>query len=217
MVATEEPVDLQHLLNAATVASVAVRRSSEGVPDEVAVLLKDLTNELRVNASALRCADPDQVIRLLSATVQVEEALRSETQHLSIRIPLEIMRSALVDMVEDRPVSADLPVGEVLHNLVDMANVPQADLADLLGVAPRTLQRWLTATGARVPSGDDDARIRVVAQVVNQLRHSFTGPGGVKWFYRKHPVLGVAPVKWLGDSKRYPQLLSVARRSRFAP
>ena len=90
--------------------------------------------------------------------------------------PLEVVRSALVDIIEDRPVAADVPAVTVLHDLVSMVNVPQDDLAAVLGVVPRTLQRWLVP-GAKGPSGDDEARVRVVAQLVNQLRHSFTAPG----------------------------------------
>jgi hypothetical protein len=54
-------------------------------------------------------------------------------------------------------------------------------LAELLGVSVRQLRRWLAAGGSE-PAADDAARIRAVGNVVNQLRHSFTGPGVVAWF-----------------------------------
>ncbi|BBY58280.1 hypothetical protein MSAR_14160 [Mycolicibacterium sarraceniae] len=57
-------------------------------------------------------------------------------------------------------------------------------------------------------------RIRMVGQLVNQLRHTFTGPGVIAWFYRCHPTLGERPVDLLDDPLRYPEVLSAATVSR---
>lgn len=80
----------------------------------------------------------------------------------------------------------------------------------------RQLQRWLAAHGSE-PAGAEAARIRVVARLVNQLRHTFTGPGVLAWFSRKHPMLGEAPAALLDDPMRYPELVSVATASRAMP
>jgi hypothetical protein len=53
-----------------------------------------------------------------------------------------------------------------------------------------------------------------VAQLVNQLRHAFTGPGVPAWFNRNHAVLGVKPTAWLDDPLRYPALLGAATTAR---
>ena len=211
--------DLVPLLDRLNEATKALRRSKDHVPDEVIRLVDSLDTELRADTPLALSADPYQVARLFGATLRAEKALRRplpEAQRRDLRVPLEVVRSALVDIIEDRPVAADVPTVTVLHDLVSMVNVPQDDLAAVLGVVPRTLQRWLVP-GAKGPSGDDEARVRVVAQLVNQLRHSFTAPGVMKWFWRKHPRLGVPPIKWLRDPLHYPELLSVARSSRFAP
>ncbi|MGH3524498.1 MAG: hypothetical protein ACRDU4_17155, partial [Mycobacterium sp.] len=84
---------------------------------------------------------------------------------------------------------------------------------DLLGVSVRQLQRWLADDGPE-PAADDAARIRVVGQVVNQLRHSFTGPGAVAWFDREHPVLGRRPIELLDDPLAYPRLREAAAAAR---
>jgi hypothetical protein len=212
-------VDLVPLLDRINEATLALRRSRDHVPDDVVQLVDSLDTELYAETPSALGADPYQVARLYGAALRAEKALRRplpQAQRRDLRIPLEIVRCALVDIIEDRPVAADVPAVEVLRNLVDMANVPQNDLAAVLGVSLRTLQRWL-APGAKGPSGDEEARVRIVAQLVNQLRHSFTAPGVMKWFWHKSPLLGVAPIKWLDDPLRYPRLLAVARGSRFAP
>ncbi len=80
-------------------------------------------------------------------------------------------------------------------------------------MSTRQLQRWLSKDGPQ-PTADDEARIRIVGRLVNQLRHSFTGPGVLAWFYREHPVLHVIPVKWLDDPLRYPELVRAAAAAR---
>ena len=57
-------------------------------------------------------------------------------------------------------------------------------------------------------------RAFAAAQLANQLRHAFTGPGVLAWFNRKHPTLGVKPTAWLGDPLRYPALLAAATAAR---
>ena len=219
MAATDEAGDLSRLLDQVNAASLALQRSNEGVPDEVMVLVDRLSFALPAGSAYVLEADPDQVARFFQAAYGAEKALRRplpSAQRRDLRLPLQQMRSALADIIEDRPVAPGLPAVEVLQNLMGMVNLAPADLAVVLDVSTRELQRWL-APEARGPSGDDEGRVRVVAQVVNQLRHSFTGTGVLKWFERPHPVLGVAPIRWLDDPLRYPELLAEARRSRFAP
>ena len=84
--------------------------------------------------------------------------------------------NSVTHIIENRPYNDDVPVREVLTKTADTLATPQKTLADLLGVSVRQLQRWLGHDGPE-PAADDAARIRAVGQVVNQLRHSFTGPG----------------------------------------
>jgi hypothetical protein len=219
MAATDQAGDLTRLLDRVNAANLALQRSTDRVPDEVVVLVDSLGSALPAGAPYVTEADPHQVARFFHAAFGAEKALRRplpSAQRRDLRLPLQQVRSALVDIIEDRPVAPGLPALEVLHNLMGMVNVPSADIAVVLDVSSRELQRWL-APGARGPSGDDERRVRIVAQLVNHLRHPFTATGVMKWFERPHPILGVAPSRLLDDPLRYPELLAAARQSRFAP
>jgi hypothetical protein len=136
----------------------------------------------------------------------------SDTRYRDLRLALEQLRHALRDIVDTAPFGDDEPVGTVATRLVELVQVPQSQLTEVLGVSTRQWQRWLS--GEAEPTGDDAARVRIVAQIANQLRHSFTGPGVVRWFEREHPHLGAAPAMLLDDPLRYPELVALARGSR---
>jgi hypothetical protein len=201
-------ITLASLLDRSNQATLALRASREVTP-EVKDLVQGCIDLLVAEDSFTSEA------RLCRAALQAERALRQPARYRELRLALELLRSALVDLIEEAPYAADVPAVEVLANLVDMLHVPKEDLAGLLGVAPRTLQRW--CQGVSAPSGQNEARVRLVAQVANQLRHTFTPTGVVTWFTRPNPMLGVEPVTLLGDPGRYQELLSLARGSRLAP
>ncbi|MGH3959283.1 hypothetical protein [Mycobacterium sp.] len=206
---------LDALLSRVNEATKQLQRS-ETVPPEVAKLIDSFEPTLGA-ATPLRLeADPYLTTTLWAAAFRAEKALRhgnAANQRRDVRIALEQFRHALRDITEDQPYNDDAPVREVLARTADILAAPQKSLADLLGVSVRQLQRWLAAGGPE-PAADDAARIRVVGRVVNQLRHLFTGPGVVAWFYREHPVLGRRPIELLDDPLCYPQLLSAATAAR---
>jgi uncharacterized protein (DUF2384 family) len=151
-----------------------------------------------------------------AAAFRAEKALRHDNaadQRRDVRIALEQFRHALRDIVENQPYNDGAPIRDVLTRTADTIAAPQKSIAELLGVSVRQLQRWL-ADDAVEPAADDAARIRMVGQVVNQLRHTFTGPGVIAWFYRRHPTLGERPVDLLDDPLRYPEVLSAATAAR---
>ena len=206
---------LHALLDRVNEATKLLQRSKT-VPGEVAQLIDSFEPTLGA-ATPLRLeADPYLTTTLWAAAFRAEKALRHddpENQRRDVRIALEQFRHALRDIAENQPYNDDAPVREVLARTVETLATPQKTLADLLGVSVRQLQRWLAHDGPE-PATDDAARIRVVGQVVNQLRHSFTGPGVVAWFYREHPVLGQRPIELLDDPLCYPQLLGAATAAR---
>jgi len=206
---------LHALLDRVNEATKLLQRSKT-VPGEIAQLIDSFESTLGA-ATPLRLeADPYLTTTLWAAAFRAEKALRHddpEDQRRDVRIALEQFRHALRDIAENQPYSDDAPVREVLARTVETLAAPQKTLADLLGVSVRQLQRWLAHDGPE-PATDDAARIRVVGQVVNQLRHSFTGPGVVAWFYREHPVLGQRPIELLDDPLCYPQLLGAATAAR---
>jgi uncharacterized protein (DUF2384 family) len=212
MIATDS--ELGVLLGRVNEATKLLQRSKT-VPDEVAQLIDSFEAMLGAASPLSLEADPYLTTRLWAAAYSAEKALRhdDENQRREVRVALEQFRHALRDITENRPYNDNAPVRAVLARTAEILAAPQKTLADLLGVSVRQLQRWLSADGPE-PATDDAARIRMVARVVNQLRHSFTGPGVIAWFYREHPVLGRRPIELLDDPLCYPQLLGAATAAR---
>lgn len=196
--------------------ATALLRDSPAVPPEVADLVDSLDTRLHADAPLKLGGDPYLTTMLFAGALRAEKALRAGEpagRRDELRVALEQFRQALRDLLANRPVGADRSVREVLAWTAAVTAAPQKELAELLGVSTRQLQRWL-APGGTIPPGRDEARIRVVAQVTNQLRHVFTGPGVLAWFGRSHPALGVKPQDLLDDPLRYPMLLAAASGAR---
>lgn len=211
---TTMAVNLQEVLAEVDRATKLLQRSAT-VTDDVARFIDSVGAALDATHIHQE-ADPYLTAALWKAAYRAEKALRHDDpaqRRRDVRIALEQFRQALRDITEDRPYSADAPAGEVLTNTVQTLSVPQKDVADLLGVSVRQLQRWLSEGGSE-PSADDAGRIRAVGQIVNQLRHTFTGHGVLAWFQREHPVLGRPPIELLEDPLRYPEVLRLARSAR---
>lgn len=208
---TESERGLDELLRSVNDATKLLRRS-ETVPDEVGPLIDSFGRKL----DPARDADPYLKSNLWEAAYGAEKALRhddAELRRRDVRIALERFRHALRDIVENQPYGDNVPVADVLANTAEVLATSQNALAKLLGVPVRKLQRWLANDGAG-PVGKDAARIRMVGQLVNQLRHSFTGPGVVAWFDREHPMIGQRPIDLLDDPLRYPEILAAATAAR---
>jgi hypothetical protein len=212
---TATQLELEALLARVNEATKSLQRSAS-VPSEVARLVDSFDAALGA-ATPLRLEDdPYLTTTLWAAAFRAEKALRHDNdaqQRRDMRIALEQFRHALRDIVERLPVDDGAPVRDVLTKTADVVGVPQKELAELLGVSVRQLQRWLAPTGPE-PAGDDAARIRAVGNIVNQLRHSFTGPGVMAWFDRQHPVLRSRPIELLDDPLKYPELVGAATGAR---
>lgn len=204
-------VDLSELLREANEATALLQRSAT-VPDQVAQVLDDFAAALGAAALSRSGADPHQAEALAQAALHAQKGVHAERRR-DVRVAFEQFRQVLRNIVEDQPYGEESPVRDVLVRTVETLAAPQKTVAELLGVSVRQLQRWLADQGAD-PAGDDAARIRVVGQLVNQLRHAFTGPGVVAWFTRTHPVLGRPPIELLNDPVLYPQLISAATAAR---
>jgi hypothetical protein len=208
-------VGLRDLLDEVNDATKLLQRSTT-VPEKVVELIDSFESALGAATPSRLEADPYLTAALWSAGYRAQKALRHDNaadQRRDVRIALEQFRHALRDIVENQPYDDGAAVRDVLVRTVDAVAAPQKTLAELFGVSVRQLQRWLGDDGPE-PAADDAARIRAVGQLVNQLRHTFTGPGVVSWFHRRHPVLGKRPIDLLDDPLRYPQVLSAATAAR---
>ena len=104
---------------------------------------------------------------------------------------------------------------ELARWLADTLEVPQRDLAALLGIDLRRFQRWISARERTQPEGEEARRVRAVARIAAQLRHAFTPAGVVAWFDWPRPELGGAtPRELLGDPVRLPELVLAAGATR---
>lgn len=207
--------DLHALLGRVNEATKLLQRSRT-VPDTVSQLIDNFAPTLGAETPLRLDADPYLTTTLWAAAYSAEKALRRDNdadRRRDVRIALEQFRHALGDITENQPYNDDAPVRDVLARTAEILAAPQKTLADLLGVSVRQLQRWLGEDGPE-PAADDAARIRAVGQLVNQLRHSFTGPGVVAWFYREHPLLGRRPIEALDDPLSFPQVLGAATAAR---
>ena len=208
-------VGLRELLDEVNDATKLLQRSTT-VPENIVELIDSFESALGAATPSRLEADPYLTAALWSAAYRAQKALRHDNvadPRRDVRIALEQFRHALRDIVENQPYDDGAPVRDVLARTVDAVAAPQKTLAELFGVSVRQLQRWLGDDGPE-PAADDAARIRAVGQLVNQLRHTFTGPGVVAWFHRRHPVLGKRPIDLLDDPLRYPQVLSAATAAR---
>ncbi len=208
-------VELRDLLEEVNGATKLLQRSKT-MPAEVIGLIDSFESALGAATPSRLDANPYLTSMMWAAAFRAQKALRHDNaadQRRDVRIALEQFRHALRDIVENQPYNDGAPIRDVLTRTADTIAAPQKSIAELLGVSVRQLQRWL-ADDAVEPAADDAARIRMVGQVVNQLRHTFTGPGVIAWFYRRHPVLGERPVDLLDDPLRYPEVLSAATAAR---
>lgn len=208
-------VSLEDLLAEVNDATKVLQRSRT-VPEQLVALIDDLGSALPHAMPPGAHADPYLTAALWEAAYRAQKGLRHENpdeQRRDVRLALEQFRQALRDIVENQPYGEGASTRDILARTAETIAAPQKTLAELLGVSVRQLQRWLAADGPE-PAADDAARIRIVGQVTNQLRHTFTGPGVVAWFYRPHPTLGRPPVDLLADPLLYPQLLNVATAAR---
>ena len=129
-----------------------------------------------------------------------------------LRLGFEHVRQALAYIAEEAATSDDRSPAELASWLVTTLESRQTDIAEIIGVSTRSLHRW--ATGAAAPAGAEAARLRVVARLVNTLRHAMTGAGAVLWLREPHPDLGGAPCELLESPDAYATLTRLAARAR---
>jgi uncharacterized protein (DUF2384 family) len=189
------------------------------LPLAVEELVDELADRLDTVATpwAYDSIDPYLGQSLLAALLAGSKGLRAPNQddrRRRVRLALERVRQTLRDIADEAPAADSAETKHVAQWLAETLSVPQTDIAGLLGVSTRTLQRWLSPDGPS-PEGADEARVRMAARTVAHLRHVFTGPGVVRWFMRSHPGLGGrSPVELLQDPLQGPELIRLAARSR---
>ncbi len=191
----------------------------EEVPDSLRYWIADRAEELAAlpDDATLR-VDPYLLVALQRSVIASLRALEfadPRDARREIRIRLEQMRQVYRDLAEGWTLYAAEGPKELTQALAAMLDVPQARLAELLGVSPRTFQRWVSTQDSSAPDGEDARRISVLATLANHLRHALTGPGVVRWLERPHPMLDdMAPLQLLDEPDAGPRLAALAASAR---
>jgi hypothetical protein len=190
-----------------------------GTPASVIGVVEDVADAIAARDEPdLALVNPWLWMRVQGAALRAQAALREEDpqRRRQLRLALEQMRFLFARIADREPIGEDQPANEVARWLeATLPSVPQQRKAALLGVGLRTYQRWISDQTSTAPTGDDERRLRVVARLVNQLRHSLTGPGVIDWF--EHPradLTGDPPVAVLDETDRLEALLAAAAASR---
>ena len=210
-----QPADVAHELGEAN------RRLARAVetPASVVGMVEDLADAISEGDELeLASVNPWVWIRVQRAALRAQAAIREEDprRRRQLRQALEQLRFLFARIAEREPIGEERPANEVARWLeATLPSVSQQRKAELLRVGLRTYQRWISEREPTAPASEDERRLRVVARLVNQLRHSLTGPGVIEWF--EHPradLDGASPADVLHDPQRLEQLLAAAAASR---
>ena len=185
------------------------------VPADVAVEVAALADAVRATPlERWTAADPYLALLVHRAVLDARAAADGEGRD-ALRIALERLSHALAALGEAEEVGDARTPKELARWLAGAIEVPQRDVAALLGVDLRRFQRWISARERTQPEGEEARRLRALARLVAQLRHAFTPAGVLAWFDWPRPELGGAtPRELLADPVRLPELLLAAGSTR---
>jgi hypothetical protein len=215
--------DLRHPDLAAEELRAANQRLARtpDVSDSVRVLVDAVSDDLIAIDPEAFGDDPYLLVALERAALQAKRALDMDDprdQRRAMRIALDDLHRLCTALAEHEPVSAGRDANGIARWLVDRAGLAARQLAPLIGVHERTLQRWAAEPPQSAPSGDEERKLRAIAQIVAQLRHVLTAPGALAWMSQPNEHLdSQTPVERLQDPAGLPAVLAAARRLRDVP
>lgn len=148
-------------------------------------------------------------------------SLLAEDQ-LEARRSVERLRQTMRDIAQSERVGPTADRRDVVAWVnAALPGIPMSTIADLVDVAPRTWTRWRdgdkdTGQSREVESNHAD-RLRVVAQTLAHLQHSYTPAGAVEWFSRPNPRLGGrTPLDALAERVNDRDVIAAAAGSRVS-
>jgi hypothetical protein len=156
----------------------------------------------------------EQRATLYSALVDVNAAMSAEPGDLNrfeaALIGIERVRHVIRDALDEFVGGAGADRRRLLREIEQsLPGVHQTEIAELLGVDPRTVRRW------GKEAGRPEHRLQLVAGLVAVLRHAWTAKGVLAWFQRPRRDLdGKMPAELLDEPGSERALLSAARSSR---
>ena len=211
--ATTEVLDLARPAEAAAAVDALNDRlaGEPTVPEDVGVAVAALATAVRATPlDRWTAADPYLALLVHRAVLDAQAAVEDGARD-ALRIALERLSHALAALGEAEDVGDARTPKELARWLAAAVEVPQRDLAELLGVDLRRFQRWISPRERTQPDGEEARRLRALARIVGQLRHAFTAAGVVAWFDWPRPEHGGAtPRALLADPVRLPDLVLAA-------
>src|SRR5215207_5416115 len=214
---TTELLDIARPTEAAGVVDALNDRlaAAARVPREVGAEVARLAAAVRATPLERWTAADPYLALLVHRAVLDARAAADDRARDALRIALERLSHALAALGEAEEVGDARTPKELARWLVSAVDVPQRDLAELLGVDLRRFQRWISERERTRPEGEEARRLRALARLAGQLRHAFTPAGVVAWFDWPQPELGGArPRELLADPVRLPDLLLAAGSTR---
>jgi hypothetical protein len=189
------------------------------ITGEIAAEVRELASGLsETELRRWNAIDPRHTTVLLHAGLRAHDLIdRCDDREARdrLRIALEEIRQSLAAIAEREPVGDERSPKEIAQWLAARTEVPQARLAELLGVSLRQLQRWVSPSETAQPEGEELRKTRLVARVVDQLRFVLTPAGTVAWFgWPRSDLEGRRPLDLLGAADAEPRLLELAAAMR---
>lgn len=127
-----------------------------------------------------------------------------------VLVQAEAIRHIVRDLLDEQPPMRGRTSREVIGQLEEwLAGLPVGDLAKLLGLGTRQLQR------RRQDDGTSTSRMHLVLRLVAILRHGWTDRGVYEWFVRERTQLNdKAPIELLDEPGAERALMGLARAGR---
>lgn len=189
------------------------------IPPRISAIVRGLGEDILASGiDEWLAIEPYHALLVHRAVLEAQETLATPGDADArdrLRLSLDRLASALVLVTEADPVGEHRSTKEIAQWLDETVDVSQRELAELLGVDLRKFQRWISRANSMNPEGEDARRVRTVARVANQLRHTLSGPGVVAWFgWPRGDLSGKTPRDLLNDVSKTPDLLLAAGSTR---
>lgn len=168
----------------------------------------------RVNTSLPPQLDDHATAEIRDRLIAILTLDLEETPGLDVAdwllMEMEAVRHIVRDVLDEQPPVELRDASNVVVLLESwLPAIGVAQLAELLGISERALQR------RRHDAGAATHRMALVARLVAILRHSWTDQGVAAWFHRPMSSLdGHSPIELLDDAGRERDLLFAARAGR---
>jgi AraC-like DNA-binding protein len=191
--ARSNALDRESLQRLETTAREAIHRLNQNLPPQLDADARDEIRRRLIDLLTLRTDD----VPLLDVA---DQAL----------LEAEAVRDVVRDVLQEQgPV--ELRDARAVVALVErwLPDLTVRQIAELLGMSERQLQRRRQNSGASTP------RVQLVARLVAVLRHAWTDQGVYAWFKRpRHDLRGAAPLELLDDPSSERELILAARAGR---